>query len=261
MINFPLRVISLFIISTIFGITSCSQDEEQLISSSNEAESIYQYLINQPTITLLSSAETYGKNAIQYIPEFSEEDKRIISSMSQDEFKILKDSLMYKLGGYSEEELDEIAIENYIKIFNILNGQKGISELLNFASAYLHTYGGINNIKKLIPTNLNKIETICYVSMAVYVDKLARPIYSIMSNDNVMVSDDNKDSNLKNIGNCKWEAETKLLLAGVEFGLDTLIEIMTGGVDTEGYIFEDGLIFADLERIYYEYEVCMGRWH
>ena len=45
------------------------------------------------------------------------------------------------------------------------------------------------------------------------------------------------------------------------FGLDTLIEIMTGGADTGEYVFEDAYLLADIERIYYDYEVCMGRWH
>lgn len=87
--------------------------------------------------------------------------------------------------------------------------------------------------------------------MAVYIDRLARPICSIME----------KNPMSRQIGDCRWEAETKLLLAGCDFGLDTLIEVMTGGADTGEYVFEDAYLLADIESIYYDYEVCMGRWH
>lgn len=245
----------LFFMSSV--ITWCSQEEIELSSSKNdEIDSIYQNLMNQPTISLLSIPQNLSRSSsLQDIPEFTQEDLEYLKSLSQEHFICEQAKLLSLLDGISQETIDEIAVNNYNSIVSNLGGQDGFYELLDFGSNYLHSDGGVSDIKNTLPKCINNVKIKYYIAMAVYIDKLARPICSIMEN-NI-----NKNPMSRQIGDCRREAETKLLLAGCDFGLDTLIEIMTGGADTGEYVFEDAYLLADIERIYYDYEVCMGRWH
>lgn len=87
------------------------------------------------------------------------------------------------------------------------------------------------------------------------IDNIARPMNSLL--DDI----ENEELKSRQIGPCKWEAETKLLLAGAEIGLDAVIEYMTGGTATLEVEGDFVYTLANIERIYYDYEVCMGRWH
>lgn len=246
----------MLIFSVLFGSTSCSQDDlEVKTEKNNEVDELYQNLMSQPTVSLLSIGTNQSRSySSTYVPTFYTTDLDFLKSLNQEEFVNALASIMSNFDVLSEEIIDEIAINNYNSLMINLNGQDGISKLLNFASDYLHLKGGVEAIEASLPTDLNNNEIKYYIAMAVYVDRIARPFYSLMTSDN-------KSNISRSNEYCKIEAERKLLLCGCEFGLDTLIEIMTGGIDTEGYCFEDAAMLADLEGIYHDYEVCMGRWH
>lgn len=213
-------------------------------------------MMNKPTISLLDCTKNLSRNSsLQYIPEFTQEDLNYLTSLTQEEFICEQEKIMSQVEAIPQEKIDEIAINNYNSLMSGLGGQDGIYKLLDFGIRYLQLNGGIEDIKSTLPNKLNSSEIKYYIALSIYIDKLARPISSIM-NDNI----ENKPIS-RQTGDCKREAETKLLLAGCDFGLDTLIELMTGGADTGEYVFEDAYLLADCERIYYDYEVCMGRWH
>ena len=76
----------LFFMSSV--ITGCSQEEIELSSSKNdEIDSIYQNLMNQPTISLLSIPQNLSRSSsLQDIPEFTQEDLEYLKSLSQEHF-------------------------------------------------------------------------------------------------------------------------------------------------------------------------------
>lgn len=253
--------LSAFLFSLVTVISGCTQEDLSLETENNtennyEVDNLYQYLMDQPTISILSVALNPSKSSSShYIPEFTKGDLKYLTSLTQEEFILEQAKIMSQIENITQENIDEIAIDNYNSLLSGLGGQEEIYKLLDFGTSYLQTDGGIEDIKTTLPDGLNETEIKYYVAMCVFIDRLARPLSSIM------VNNINLNPMSRQVGDCKGDAERELLLRGCEFGLDTLIEIMTGGADTVEYAFEDAYLLADLEQIYYDYEVCMGRWH
>lgn len=94
--------------------------------------------------------------------------------------------------------------------------------------------------------------------MAIYIDKVAFPIYSGLI-DNISIDDDEISTEDHEL--CKLAAAAKLTLAGVEFGVSQLVDIMTDGAGFTIEGLEDALLAAAVTQIWIEYEHCNGRWH
>lgn len=241
------------------GITSCShEDGPYELTNTSKCEQLFRSMSELPTISIISETKVDSRsvfNAEFVLPCFSTEDLEYLSSLSQEEFERFYHDLLNQLGENGIERIEEIRDENYTRIFNIMNGHDGMTKLKDFAIKYIDSTGGWDSFQDLLPDNLTEQQSNIFVGIAVFIDKVSRPVYlTILSSPNYCI---------QSRGNtmCDIEAGIKLSLAGVDIGVDGLVDIMTGGTDAVLTPLEDVAIGADLASIWMDYEICNGRWH
>ncbi|MDE5811311.1 MAG: hypothetical protein K2H61_03260 [Muribaculaceae bacterium] len=127
-----------------------------------------------------------------------------------------------------------------------------------FAQQYFDNGGGVSSLEAYLPEDMTEKQIKVYVAMAIYIDKVAFPIYSGLI-DNISIDDDEISTEDHEL--CKLAAAAKLTLAGVEFGVSQLVDIMTDGAGFTIEGLEDALLAAAVTQIWIEYEHCNGRWH
>lgn len=116
----------------------------------------------------------------------------------------------------------------------------------------METNGGWGELRSLIPTGLTIEQAKIYVCMAVYIDKVARPI------DNVLIDKSTKSRDSKF---CEREARIRLALAGIDVTVYGLVDLLTDGVGFTLSTLEESSVAANLMNIWLDYEICNGRWH
>lgn len=236
-------------------LSNCSEESDTIISEETDAEILYNNLSKIQTVSLISNNNiSRGSSDLSKyaLPTFTTEDLNFISSLTQDEFIAFRDSIINQLGGDADGKIEEVEIYNYKRICNSLKGDEGVNQLAEFASSYLESSAGWTSIKSLLPIDLTIIETKIYISMAVYVDKVARPLYLKMTE---------KSNDSRSLSYCDWEAALRLALAGVNIGVDGLVDVMTGGAGLVLTPEEGAIATVELTAIWLDYEVCNGRWH
>ena len=234
----------------------CSHEEiNPSINTENDIEQLYNELSSRPSVSIfLIDNISRGNNTL--IPIFTPDDLKYLSSLSQKDFESFRSNIISEFGPNGNEIIENIEDRNYTSIFNLMNGHIGMDEYLNFATTYIESKSGIEILQELIPKNINGIQTKLYVAMAVYIDKLARPLL-----DELVLHEESSEPSRSGFAYCKWEAERRLALAGVQMGVDALCDVMTGGAALELTPLEGAAITADLTGIWLDYEVCNGRWH
>lgn len=239
--------------------SSCSQEEPILEKklNNNIVESYYSELSSSPTISIFSNNDTQSSRSENEggIPGLTSEDLKYLSSLSQKEIQALIENLDSRIDAYGREKIEEIEVNNYNRILDLIGGYENMNQYMEFSMSYLETDGGINNLQMLMPQNLNDTQIKLYIAMAIYIDKTARPfiVEVTQSVDSKLSRGDSEY--------CKWVADMKLALAGVDFGVDILCDIMTDGVAAEFTGLEMAAISANITSIWLDYEVCCGRWH
>ena len=208
-----------------------------------------------PTSSILSDLKNDSRSGILdgSIPTFSQEDLTYLSSLPQENFKSFQNSLIERIedeGGMTK--LEEIEDENYTRIFYALDGHEGMDQLLEFAQLYIESDGGWNSIQNLIPAEITDEQSKIFIGLAVYIDKVGRPLYSEIQKKSEL-------SNDRKI--CKLDAAIKLSLLGVNISVDVLVDIMTGGTGAIFSNLEVAALGFELSAIWLDYEVCNNRWH
>lgn len=122
----------------------------------------------------------------------------------------------------------------------------------------MNSEGGWPFIKALLPEELSQEQRRVYIGLSVYIDRVVRPFYGILTS-----SDGNDENNASRSSHaiCEVEATMKLLLAGVNIGVDELIDVVTGGAGAALVPLEGLALGAELTSIWLDYERCNGRWH
>lgn len=238
---------------------SCIQETEDSVlleENENNIESLYLAFHNQPTISILSSVYSQCSRG-KCIPEITKSDIEFIKSLTKDELISFRDSMLSLVGDNAANLIEDYEYDCYIHVFDVMGGDEQLRKYLNFASEYLNSEGGVDIFSKIAPMSLNKTQQLYYAAMATYIDNIARPIKNAMLGD----LEDNFINSRADRTDCILQADYRLALAGVGFGVEVLIDIMTGGaaVPFEGAI--DAASLTTLADIWLEYEACNGRWH
>lgn len=240
--------------------TGCSQQEDdiQINDSSSKLHQLYDVTENIETESIFSSLNPASRSSSSSntYPVFTQKDLTYLASLSQAEFQLVIDDFNSQLTTNERIEAEEIQDSLYIEVFNILDGHEGMDNLISFAQRYMEASQGWNSIESLLPSNLSHQQGEIYIRMAVYVDKIARPIY------NQLVDLDNPTSRaiLSNGDDptCKWYLTQRLAIAGIAMSAEAFLDAMTGGAATPIEVVATG---ADLVGIWLDYEVCNHRWH
>lgn len=244
------------IVLAVSSLSGCCNEENIIVADENSsAEQLYTYLSNLPTTSILSDGNNEDRSRTSTtlaFPVFSKEDLEYIASLNQEQLISFRDSLIFTLGFDGEQLIEDFIDENYIRVFNIMGSPEDMSALEEFAFAYLDTKGGWHALDCLLPQNLTLEKQRIYVGLAVFIDKVSRPFYETLIKNPAR----SRDSML-----CEWEAAMRLSLAGVDIGVDGLVDIMTDGAGLALEGLEDVALAADLTSIWLDYEICNGRWH
>ena len=213
---------------------------------------LYEMIKTHPTVSFLSViTNSRGAPSNGGFPIFSSQDLNYLSSLSQEEFEEVREAFIKKIEYAGIEYTDSIQNSYYIKVFDILGGHEGMDRLINFAQEYLALPSGWDQIEPLIPESLSLEQGNIYISMANYIDKIARPIYETLISKTI--PNTRGDNPV-----CDWYLTQRLAIAGVAISTEEFIDCMTGGAATPLEIVATG---ADLLGIWLDYEVCNHRWH
>lgn len=252
--NFILSAPLILIFVAIFS--SCSQEEPILEKKPNNniAESYYSELSSLPTISIPSISDTQISRSENDggIPGLTSEDLKYLSSLSQKEIQALIEKLESRIDTYGREKVEEIEVNNYNRILDLIGGYENMNQYTEFSMSYLETEGGINSLQMLMPQNLNENQVKLYVAMAVYIDRTTRPFMKYI------VQLDNNASRSHEEG-CRAMAAFKLSLLGLSIGVDAFLDITTAGAAVEFTDIELLANYAELCSIRSEYDLCMNR--
>lgn len=245
----------------------CTSDNEIVPETeSNYAEIVYKNFVNRERVSLFdlgNQGDTRGESPIlPPVPFISIEDLNLLNSLSCSEMISLKEYYLNKLGTSGIEDYECIDTENYEYVFNLLGGHEGMDKLFAFFNSYLQVEGGKNNLIKLLPNNLSNEETYVYVGMGIFVDNIARPVYSILTNHENQCEKDNEINTRSGGSNdrldCKLDLGAKLAIMGVGVTVESFLDAAAGGALTE---LEADSAVLGLTDIWLSYEACNGRWH
>lgn len=234
----------------------CTQtDEFSSESEDSNAMQLYQMMSKIPTTSILADVSSESRSSSEYefyIPTFSQNDLNYLASLNQDEFEAFRNELIERLGPDGIDKLEEIQDINYDRICDILGGHEGMNKLEEFSLAYIETPGGWSYVQELLPINLTDKQINTYISFAVYIDKVSRPLYKTLTSDI-------PHSRVKSM--CELNAAISLVTAGINIGVDVMVDIMTGGAGASLTPLEEAAMGAELTSIWIDYEICNGRWH
>ncbi|MBD5229432.1 MAG: hypothetical protein HDS69_05280 [Bacteroidales bacterium] len=255
LVSLPAILLGIFVIF----FTSCAQEIEEstlLEENENNIESQYIAFHNQPTISLLSSVYNQSSRG-NFIPELTRSDIEFFKSLSKDELISFRDSMLSLIGENASNLIEDYEYDCYLHVFDIMGGNEQMEKYINFASEYLNSEGGTEVLSRIAPISLNKTQQLYYAAMATYIDYIARPIKNAM----MEVTAENFINSRADRADCILHADYRLGLAGVTFGVEMLVGIMTGGVAIPAELVEDAASLTNLADIWLEYEACNGRWH
>ena len=250
---------SLFLFSgsliSMFLFEGCSTESDIIMPSDKEiAIERYTEVAAIPTKSLLSfntessRSERFGKEI--KTPYLSATDLEIISSQNELDCLNLKKRLLNMVG---KDSMDMEVTEDdlCLKLFKTMGSVHCMNQLKEFANEYIKAEGGLKDFTSLVPNDIKKSHIDYYVAIALYIDRIGRPLYDYIVKYNVVRSRN---------AMCDFAAEASLVTAGYTFGLETFVGLMTGVEEFE--LAGDAIVLtADLVDIWIKYEQCNGRWH
>lgn len=239
-------------------LVSCTQEKDDIEDSLeySRAEQLYYELSRIPTESLFFGDNQNGSRSTDSaqadIHIYTEVGRQYLSTLSQDQFQSSLDSLTSRISLGDQAFIMDKEYENNLRIFNLLGGKEGLDKLSDFAIAYINTdaNGDWRIVESMMPEGLNEKQMDVYVGMAVYIDRIARPIYATFTK--TTIGDDEL---------CKIEAVVSLMSVGVDIGFDAFLDICTDGAGLYATPEEAAYVGVDLMQIWIDYEICMGRWH
>ena len=242
-------------------LSSCQENENLEIETSQDSsmENLYKSMSNAPTYsvnpfnrpTILSRSEGLYNGAI---PVFSPATLDSLANMSVVELQKIMTTYTDALeaAGLSSM-IDDCELENTEKIYTTLGDRTKYDELLEFMNIYLISREGFSTIRQLMPKTLNEAQSKIYLAMAVYIDKIGRPIIDHLYPTSIYTR--------ANETYCKWEAAAKLSVLGVNIGVDAFLDVVTAGGAAAFTDLELDITMVGGMEIFYSYEACCGRIH
>lgn len=208
------------------------------------------------------------------IPVISEEDLDYLSSLTAQQLDSLCNDILVKLGPDASEKLEEKRDENYIFMFEYLGGHEGMDKYNAFFEAYLLSDGGEDDFYRLLPVGLQPEQEKIYAIQAVYIDRMARPIYNRLTRSR------GRDVSLKGFGNdtvialppggqpqldlCKRALQDALKNLGYDIGVDVFIDVVSDviglGIPEFIEIGDDIMQLHDVYELWEDYKNCKGRF-
>lgn len=241
---------------------SCTSENEIISESDmNRAKNIYNTFKSRKKVSLFSMAQGETRSESSFsscIPFISAEDLKMLNSLDHSEMISLREHYLNKIGKSGIEASDKIEVENYEYVFNLLGGYDGMERLFVFFNNYLGEEEDENNLLKLLPNNLSDEAMYVYIGMGLFVDNIARPVYSLLSESDYSYVEENDIITRSDRIDCKLALGANLALLGVGVTVDGFLTAATGGALTELEI--DSAVLG-LTKVWLDYEACNGRWH
>lgn len=173
----PMKKLIYFLLIMSFCI-SCSDTEDPVIEKKG-LQQIYEDISLLPNHSIFSDpTATRGSMTICGV---TFEDLEFLGSLSREELANEKRKRQDLLGSGRIAEIESNKARNLAKNFDILGGHDGVDKIKIFAKAYMNCNGGWRDIEGLLPDDLSIEQTKVYVGIAVYIDRIARPIYLYMT--------------------------------------------------------------------------------
>lgn len=244
------------VIAVTMTLASCVQHDEPTIKQDevNTLQELYENLTQIPTTSMLDMAINVNDNSRKIesgLPVLTPEDINYLASISQEEFGEIRDILNLQTGesSYTENRQDS----KFDKLYYDLGEIDGYKQFISFSEQYITSNEGWSNIEMILPSNLNETQNLIYICQAIYIDKIARPVYNALGKKG-----NNERAQSRGISYCKDLLQSDLIAAGSELTADQFIALMSGGT----LEFLDAVDFIiDAFGIWYDYEACNGRFH
>lgn len=256
-------LMGILIVST-FIANSCTNEDDTVETSNvknSTFESFYNELVALPSLSVfdVSGNNTRG-NSVGF-PSITNEDLDYLSSLNQNEFENLRDSLISEAGGI--EVIDSLQVSNYMSLYLNITNQgsepQKMQKLKDFCINYLLEPEEVSLLTRSTDVELSTSELEIYAQQAAYIDRVSRPIYEHIYEESLKIAIDKERKGDK--VECMMELGFKLALAGLDIGVGAFLDAMTDGIGTEGLILECIKIGVDATSMWMDYEICNGRWH
>lgn len=162
-----------------FPLTVTAQNEPDTPSSTEiEEESIYEKMSSLPKTPFLFGDTTAIHGSKKGIPAITRENLDYLSSLSEHQLDSLQNAALAKLGPDAKEKIAQNRQEKIEMMTKLLGGQAGIEKFDAFFESYLASNGGEEEFYKLLPKGLDEQQEEFYAIEAVYIDRVARPIFN-----------------------------------------------------------------------------------
>lgn len=115
------------------------------------------------------------------LPVITEADLVALASLSMEELQARRQSRLEAMGAEKIAQIEERKAENIAKMYDLMGGHEGLDRLKAFMTEYLKGAKGWARISELLPQGLTDRQAKGYLAMAVYVDNIARPMYSYLT--------------------------------------------------------------------------------
>lgn len=223
----------------LFGCISEDDTEEAIKDNYSSYENCYNDIVSLPNMNIFSTV--YYSNSTRSkavgFPSVTKEDLNYLSSLSQNEFKNLRDSLAQKAGG--GEVIDSLEVANYMSLYlKVTNNGKEpnkMTKLKDYCIDYLLNYEqGSNLIENSEYADLSSEELEIYAYQSAFIDKVSRPIYEHIYEESLKATYEYEREGDHVM--CMLDLGFKLALAGVDIGVGAFLDAMSGGIGTEGLI-------------------------
>ncbi|MCC8038117.1 MAG: hypothetical protein LIP02_08315 [Bacteroidales bacterium] len=251
---------NLYLILFVFGLScvwaGCTKEDYPLSDNSFDEKAFFDYVNAQKSTSifqLLKEPSRVFDSINVNIPVFTPEDLEYLSSLSQNQLDSVILEFKVRLGSDPDSVMESREDSNVEYIMRVVGSQHGLTDYQNFVDAYFDTSGGLEQFQLLVPAGLNEDQKKLYEETAVYIDKCARaPYLAFIRNDLTTRASQ---------GLCKFYAKIRLAICGVNLGASMMLNFCAGNLAAVIDALDCIEAAIGIIDTWYQYEICMGRWH
>lgn len=246
-------------VAVLLGLASCSHEEPASLNRNEKTlEAIYESLDRLPRQSIYDQGGITRTGLT--LPVITEADLAALASLSMEELQARRQSRLEAMGAEKIAQIEERKAENIAKMYDLMGGHEGLDRLKAFMTEYLKGAKGWARISELLPQGLTDRQAKGYLAMAVYVDNIARPIYSYLTiinpapKDNITTT--RQSLSVNSHGYCKTQLANALLELGLEINVDDFIAAMDDTGEEAGPPINETWEDFDPDTLWEDYLNC-----